>query len=323
MSRISAVLAASQTLSMTGFEEASRFDRATADLDDLLIALVRDDGAGGQALRAAGLTLAGARGAISATHAEQLRGIGVDIAPPGRGNARLDGAGARDWSPRAARVLQNAPASRAFSLSVLRTLLDEPSGFISEVLARSDVDTTALQHAMQASAEAPSGQTYESTTHLRESAAAFVAASPADVWRWLIAPDNVAHWSGANTRIAPTGADDVWEAHALERTADGKPSHTKPALRRRRVHLIERACPIVARWELDFPDAPRANTQIIGFELAPAAGGTRLTVTVEWVNRSGVRRSPLARLLRPLMRRVTRFQARTTGYAVAAHFADR
>lgn len=322
MNRFSAVLAASQTLSMTGFEEASRFGRDAADLDDLLIALVRDDGAGGQALRAAGLTLDGARDAVAAVHAAQLRGIGVDIDAPERRAASPGHAGSLKWSPRAMRVFQTAQSSETFSLEVLRLLIAEPSGFIRDVLHEADVDTRALRDAIDASAIAPVAERQTARGRLRESAATFVPAGPDEVWEWLGSPANVSHWRAVQAEVQPTDEPDVWVAREITRTADGAKVRTKASLHEQELHLVERTRPVLVRWLLSYPNEPRMNAQSVQFELAPATGGTHMTVTVEWIRRAR-KRSVVGPVLRPLMRWITRVQARSIGHGVAGQFADR
>ncbi|MGO3678602.1 MAG: Clp protease N-terminal domain-containing protein, partial [Microbacteriaceae bacterium] len=65
MSRLTRMLAASQALSITAMEEASRVGLRTATIEHLLLALTVDEGIAGQALRANGVTIEAARDAIA------------------------------------------------------------------------------------------------------------------------------------------------------------------------------------------------------------------------------------------------------------------
>ena len=78
MSRLTRMLAASQALSITAMEEASRVGLRTATIEHLLLALTVDEGIAGQTLRANGVTIEAARDAIAQEQAAQLASIGVE-----------------------------------------------------------------------------------------------------------------------------------------------------------------------------------------------------------------------------------------------------
>ena len=319
MSRIAAALGASQTLSMAGFAEAARHHRTVADLDDLLVALTVDDGLGGQALRAGGVERDDMRAAIAATRAERLSRLGVAVDAPEPDDSVARRSTRCEWSPRVLQLFQSVPATHDFSATVLRAVLNEPSGHAIDVLARTALNRVELERVLDAARDAPSPSPHTGTGVLRGSAAVHVVAPIDDVWALLADPHRLHEWAPSVGEPAREQEDGAWSTTAPAAGPDGRPLRMREGVRQQRWVLVDAIEPTTIEWTVTYPELARANRQQLLLELAPSGSGTRLRVTVEW-HRTVAGRPVLGRLLRPFTRWATRQGARSTAHAITEAF---
>ncbi|MFK4790598.1 SRPBCC family protein [Microbacterium sp. ZW T5_56] len=318
MSRLAATLAASQTLSMAGFAEAARHHRTVADLDDLLIALTVDDGLGGQALRAGGVQRDDLRTAIVATRAHRLAALGIAVVSPepedssGRHMTRCE------WSGRVLQLFQSVPVTHDFSATILRAVLDEPSGHVAEVLAHTTLDRAELERVLDAAGDTPPPRPID-TGVLSGSVGVHVAAPVEVVWDLLADPLRLHEWAPSVGESALSMDNGSWLATTPAAGPDGRPLRVRDGIRHQHWTLLGASMPTHVEWQVTYPDLPRANRQRLLLELAPSAGGARVDVTVQW-HRTAPGRSGLGRILRPFTRWATRQGARSTAQAITNVF---
>lgn len=67
------------------------------------------------------------------------------------------------------------------------------------------------------------------------------------------------------------------------------------------MELLQALPPARVAWRFSFPDTHAGRPTVAGFELAPATGGTRLSITLTWFRHQGWRALP-GMLLTPLQR---------------------
>ena len=198
MSKFTDAAATMYGLSVAGMEEASRLGLRDTDVDHLFLALVTSEQAAGQVLRGAGITLAAAREAVAAQHAEQLRALGVDHEPPAPGPIVFHETGGYEWTDRAQEVFKRSGSkgNDGGSIAVLRALLDEPSGLIEAVLSRLGVSGGELLARADAAERIPAfgGVSRPSRAPLSRSTTAFVPAPVGDVWELLADPRRMPEW---------------------------------------------------------------------------------------------------------------------------------
>jgi uncharacterized protein YndB with AHSA1/START domain len=303
MSRFLTAAATMQTLSLTAMEEASRDGRREADIEHMLLALILSEQSAGQVLRAMGITLDDARAAVREQHARQLSELGVTADHPSENRIVFHETEGYEWSERALRILNRATERRNGSgdaTAVLRELLDEPSGLIEEILARLGIRADEVR-ARLVDAEGIPHHPTTAAGGMRGTFTAFIPAPVDEVWRLLSDGDRMPEWEPSIGAVQSTDDRGVWEARVRTERPDGKPIRVKPAYRRRRIELVEALEPVRIVWRIQLPDAPHANTHSLTVDLAPAAGGTQVTLTSTWMRRAGWRRI-VGFPLRPLQR---------------------
>lgn len=320
MSKLTRSAATMYALSLAGMEEASRLGQRDADLDHLFIALVTSEQTAGQVLRAVGITLRGAREAVAEQHAEQLRALGVEHAPPAPGPIVFHETGGYEWTKRAQDVLNKASArgNDGSASVVLRELLAEPSGLIDAVLARLGVSAGEIGARLDAAERIPEfGEVSKPGGGvLTRTMRSFVPAPVAEVWALLADPERMPEWEDLLAEVSvPEGIvarglrpGDAWEGTAVTEFSDGKPAKLGPEMLRIAVDLLvfEEASRI--SWRLRYPDAPRANSRCVTITLEPAAGGTQLGIAFAWEPPAArAKVAPLRRLQRLLLRPAVRF----------------
>lgn len=318
MSRFAATLGASQTLSMAGFAEAARHHRTVADLDDLLVALTVDDGLGGQALRAGGVERDAMRMAITATRAERLSGLGIAVDSPEPDDSSARRMTRCEWSARVLQLFQSVPATRDFSATILRAVLDEPSGHVADVLAHTDLDRAELERVLDAAGDATAPRDADAGV-LSGSAGVHVSAPIDAVWALLADPQRLHAWAPSVGGPAVAHGNDTWGTAAPTAGPDGRPLRVRDGVSHQQWTLAEATKPTTVQWHVTYPDLPRANRQQLILDLAPSAGGTRVGVTVQW-HRTVPGRPWLGRLLRPFTRWATRQGARSTAQSITNAF---
>lgn len=323
MSKITIALATSHSLSLAAMEEASRQGLRDADIEHLFLALVISEQAAGQVLRGLGITLADARGAIAAQHAEQLGALGIAAAPePGR--IVFHETQGYEWTERALGVIGRASSSgnAGDATAVLRELLAEPSGLIEALLVRLDATSEGVLSRLEDASRIPSHAPKESRPPLTGITESFVPASPADVWALISDPLRIPEWDAVIGSIEP-GDGDAWEALARSAYADGTPLKTKPQFCRQRVELVSLDESHLVAWRFTYPDAPRSNSRRVEISLESAAGGTQLRITFAWeVNPARRRRFVRGSLLRPLHRFAIWVQATQVAASISRAFRN-
>lgn len=330
MGRLSSAAATMHTLSMTAMEEASRLGARDTDIDHLFIALVASEQTAGQVLRGLGVTLAAARQAVADQHAEHLLGLGIDGAAQQPGPIVFNETSGYEWTRRASDVLNHlsAKTSDGSASAVLAALIDEPSGFIADVLARLDVEPRDVRERLEEAARIPDfggehagvGPGARTPRALTRAVTGFVPASPNAVWALLTDPERMPEWEEMLESVDPASitpspgsgaalaAGATWEGRGRTHAPDGKPLRARPSLNRISFELIEACEPTRIAWRLGFPDEPSANTRLLELELEHAAGGTTLRARITWERRRE-RRTLQGWALRPVSRMLLWLQA--------------
>lgn len=306
MSRFLNAATTMQTLSLAAMEEASRQGRTEADIEHLLLALTLTHQPAGGVLRSMGVTLDAARVAVDAQHSAQLGALGIRVDQGGPGRIVFHETSGYDWTDRANAIVGRSTegAGKGTASDVLRGLLAEPSGLITEILARLDTtpdDVLArLDEADNAPAPAPKRAAPGDAFSQRFEA--FIPAPIEDVWDLLADTERMPQWCPLFATVEPTADDGVWVGHAPTQRPDGKPIKTKEKYRSRVIEAIESAAPSRLVWRMEHTDAPRSVLNPLEIDLAPAPGGTQVQISTSWPRRTGWRR-----ITSFVMRPATRF----------------
>ena len=325
MSKLSRAAATSQTLSLVAMEEASRLGLREADLEHLLLALVVSDQPAGLALRSTGITLADARTAVESLHSEQLASLGISTGLPDAGRIVFHETGGYEWTRRASDLIGRAAGrGRAGdAAAVLRELLAEPSGLVTDLLER--LGTTPQQvlaelarveaepRPRQARPRAPGVATGSAET--------FVPASVDEVWALVSAPGRVPEWypSIASVETTGSGEETTWAARTSTTDSSGKPVRVRPDRLRCQVELVDSSPRTRVRWRFVYPDAAVRRPVVVEIALAPTAGGTQVSVVQTWVRSRGWQ-AVVAAPLRPLQRVLLWLAVFQTGSAISRAF---
>ncbi|MBG6192186.1 uncharacterized protein YndB with AHSA1/START domain [Arthrobacter sp. CAN_A212] len=328
MSRFTRYATTSQSLSLAAMEEASRRGLREAGLQDLFLALTLSDQSAGRVLRDLGITIDAGRTAVEEYQKEQIASLGINASLPPAGDIVLPKTGGYELSKRA-RVLIGRAGEKgrtADATAVLRVLLDEPSGVVTDLLER--LNTTpamviaGLDHASTATTQNSKIRSRRrgECTVVNES---FVPASINEVWALLSEPERIPEWDPMagtvettidETASSPTTMENhkpsgekvqvgaAWTVHASTTYPDGKPLRVQEKLRRRTLEVLHITPPSRISWYLTYPDAITNPPMTRTFDLAPTTGGTHLTITMTWAQRQGWQR-----LLRPVLLPPRRF----------------
>lgn len=310
MNKFTRFATTSQTLSLTAMEEASRRGLREADLEDMFLALVLNDQPAGQVLRDAGISIHSARAAVEAYQKEQIASLGIaaDIPPPG--DIVFHETGGYSWSKRASDLLGRAgqKGRTGDAAAVLRELLNEPSGLITELLQRlgtAPATVLAELERAESSVASPKKPAAGRRGEVTGSFEAFVPAPMEDVWALLSDPARIPEWEPAIGSVEGSGGPVLpgrtWTAHASTTQPDGKPLKVNKKFRRREIELLQTLPPVHIAWRFTFPDTHTSRPTVTGFELSPATGGTQLSITVTWFRHQGWR-ALIGTLLTPLQR---------------------
>jgi uncharacterized protein YndB with AHSA1/START domain len=308
MSRFTRYATTSQTLSLTAMEEASRRGLRQAGLQDLLLALVLNDQPAGEALRHLGITITTARAAVQDHQQEQIASLGIAAEVPEPGNIVFHETGGYEWSPPARDLLGRAwgRGRTADAAAVLRELLAEPSGLITELLHRLGTTPGAVLAQLARAESSPMPPQEPGARRRGEVTGATGSFAPApveDVWALVSDPARIPEWEPAIGAVesarGPVRAGMTWMAHARTTHPDGKPLKVNNKFRRRGIELVEAHHLARVVWRFTHPDAPTGRPMIIAVDLTPTTGGTQLALTLSWSKHHGWR-SPVSTLLRPL-----------------------
>ncbi|WP_300266308.1 Clp protease N-terminal domain-containing protein [Microbacterium sp.] len=296
MSTFLTTAATMQTLSIAGMEEASREGRRDGDIEHLLLALVISDQSAGDALRSLGITLDAARCAVRDQHDSHLRQLGIDLERAEAGRIVFHETEGYDWTDRARTILNRSTEKpgKGDAASVLRQLIDEPSGLIADILERLGTTTDAVRTALDeaeaaAASDSPSAPRRRDWVHGR--IRTYVPAPVEDVWALVSDADRFDEWDPAIGDIAAASDDaDVWIGVSPTHRPNGKPLKVRSEFRRRRITQREATTLTRVIWWCEFPDAPDVAPRMLAVELETTEGGTFVTLTSTWRRRAGWRR---------------------------------
>lgn len=298
MNKLARAAQTSQTLSLAAMEEASRLGLREADIEHLFLALVINDQPAGRALRSMGIGLDAARQAVADQHEAQLASLGIEASFPEAGRIVFHETDGYEWSPRALELIsQSSGKGKAGdAVAVLRELVAEPSGLISDILGRLGTAPDVLLEELER-LELSEGATPRVAARAKGVASGttqtFVSAPMADVWAFLADPARIPEWEPSIGFVDDGDADAmpsaVWRGLAPTNYPDGKPAKIKPQFRRRNIELVAAHRPEHVAWRFTFPDAPRSSSVLTEFGLANTAGGTQVEITKSWSRRQGWR----------------------------------
>ncbi|WP_461169401.1 SRPBCC family protein [Arthrobacter sp. Z1-15] len=328
MNKFTRYATTSQTLSLTAMEEASRRGLREADLEDMFLALVLNDQPAGQVLRDAGISIHSARTAVEAYQKDQIASLGITAELPPPGDIVFHETGGYAWSRRASDLLGRAgqKGRTGDASAVLRELLNEPSGLITGVLQRlgtAPAKILAELERTESSIESPKKPAAGSRGEATGSFEAFVPAPVEDVWALLSDPARIPEWEPGIGSVEDTGGPllpgHTWTAHATLTSPDGKPLKVHEKFRHREIELLEARPPAQVTWHFTFPDTRASRPTVICFELAPATGGTQVSITLTWFRHQGWR-AMIGTLLAPLQRFLVWIKLSQIGSSVSRVF---
>ena len=327
MSKFVRAAQTSQSLSLAAMEEASRSGRREADIEHMFLALVINDQVAGQVLRDAGIDLEAARRAVADQHTSQLASLGIDATFPAPGRIVFHETDGYRWSTRAADlVARSSGKGRAGdAAAVLRELVSEPSGLISDVLRRlGSTSDDVLARLDRAEATRPAvavGRQHEKGC-VSGSTQTFVPAPVTDVWELLADPARIPDWEFSVGSIEATAGEAVpgtlWRGCAPQARPDGKPVKVRPQFRRRDIQLVAAEPPRRIVWRFTYPDAHNRPTET-ELTLAGTTGGTQVTITTSRAPMRGWRRA-VGFVVRPLQKLLLWIGLVQTGSAISRVF---
>lgn len=330
MSKFTQYAATSQSLALTAMEEASRRGLREADLQDLFLALTLNDQHAGQVLRDLGITIDAGRTAVEEYQKEQIASLGITASLPPAGEIVLPKTGGYELSKRARDLIGRAGerGRTADAAAVLRELLDEPSGVMTDLLERLNTTPALVIAGLDHASTTPSQEMGTRSRRRGECTVvneSFVPAPIDEVWALLSDPERIPEWDPmagtvettiGETAYSPATVENyepsgeevqvgtAWTVHAPMTYPDGKPLKVHEKFRRRTLQVLHATPRSRISWFLTYPDAITNPPMTRTFDLAPATGGTHLTITMTWAQRRGWQRL-LGPVLLPLRRFLT------------------
>lgn len=330
MNKLARTAQTSQSLSLAAMEEASRLGLREADIEHLFLALVINDQPAGRALRELGINIDSARLAVTEQHNEQLAALGVEASFPEAGQIVFHETNGYEWSRRARDLIANSSGKgkAGDASAVLRELVAEPSGLISDVLGRLGTTPGAVLELLDelgSPAHTTTSAATQVTRRTMGSVETFVSAPMEEVWALLADPARIPEWEtsiGAvdDTGQAPTPGT-TWAGAASTRYPDGRPLKIKPQFRRRSIDLVTARRPGTIAWSFGYPDIARSNSVLTEFALRSTAGGTQVQIIRSWSRRRGWR-GLIAFPLRPIQKLLLWITLFQIGSAISRTFRD-
>jgi len=274
-----------------------------------------------------GIDIDSARLAVAEQHDQQLAALGVEAAFPQAGPIVFHETDGYEWSPRARDLIarSSGKGKSGDAAAVLRELVGESSGLITDILGRLGTTPDALREVLDEtdSAEATATTTTEAKGRAGGSIEIFVPAPVDDVWSLLENPARIPEWESSIGTVDQIGQDPApgttWTAAAPTSYPDGRPPKIKPPFRRRSVELVSAQRPGTIAWSFGFPDVPRSNPVLTEFILVTTAGGTHVEIRKSWLRRRGWR-GLVAFPLRPIQKFLVWINLLHTGSAVSRAF---
>lgn len=179
---------------------------------------------------------------------------------------------------------------------MLRELIAEPSGLITDILGRLDTASDALIERLDhcdSTAEKTTPAAAKARGRAVGSTETFVSAPMDEVWTLLADPSRIPEWEPSIGDIDHAGQDTtpgaVWEGTAPTSHPDGKPVKIKPQFRRRSVELITVRQPDKISWSFGYPNSTRSPSFLTEFTLTSTTGGTQVQISRSWSRRQGWR----------------------------------
>jgi len=318
----------SQSLSLAAMEEASRVGLREADIDHLFLALVINDQSAGRALRELGIDIDSARLAVEDQHDAQLTSLGIEASFPEAGRIVFHETDGYEWTRRARDLIakSSSKGKSGDAAAVLRELVAEPSGLITDILGRLGTTSEALIERLDR-ADSPSMKSMPLAAKVKGRTTGtietFVSAPLDDVWAFLTDPARIPEWEPSIGTLDQTGQEampgTVWEGTAPESYPDRRPVKIKPQFRRRSIELIAVHQPDRVAWSFGYPDVARSSSILIEFTLANATGGTQVQISRSWSRRRGWR-GLAAWPLRPIQKFLVWITLFQTGSAISRAF---
>ncbi|MDO4898337.1 MAG: Clp protease N-terminal domain-containing protein [Rothia sp. (in: high G+C Gram-positive bacteria)] len=305
--------AAAYRLSATAMEEASRLGQRIADIDHLFLALTLDEQVTGQILRKSGITIEKARAAVAAQHKVQLASLGIDFDMPTIQKISFGETAGYEWSPRALNLLTEAQKKGGGSATILQELVQEPSGFMAEILGRLGtsaqqiLDDLAQAQLSQEPSYSPASFSYNHRA-ISAKSSFFIPADPQPIWDLLSDPERLPVWNPVWESVTAEPGRPLSEPGWLLTATPPTRRNGKPFGKSRRgYHYRSQLSVEQVSQQLSWIFTPlnkRANRRELTFTLRPVSEGSQLDIQVSWVKSQ--QRRPLS-FLHPVLRPVYRF----------------
>lgn len=318
----------SQSLSLAAMEEASRLGLREADIDHLFLALVINDQPAGRVLRELGIDIDSARLAVEEQRDAQLTSLGIEASFPEAGRIVFHETDGYEWTSRARDLIAKSSSKGKLgdAAAVLRELVAEPSGLITDILGRLGTTSDVLIEQLDRADSSPMKSMPVATKvkgRTKGTTETFVSAPLDEVWAFLKDPARIPEWEPSigildqASQEATPGT--VWEGVAPASYPDGKPVKIKPQFRRRSVELIAIHQPDGIAWSFGYPDVAQSNSVLTEFALVNATGGTQVRISRSWSRRQGWR-GFVALPLRPFQKFLVWITLFQTGSAISRKF---
>ncbi|WP_216378821.1 SRPBCC family protein [Arcanobacterium phocae] len=328
MSKISASLLTLQKLTQTAIAEASRSQQSTLGVEHLFLALTAHEQVAGQVLRTYGITLETARHAVAAQQADDLTSLGINLSPP-TPSTHLPKTTNYSWSEPALEIIQRASKDkeREGTSALLRELVQEPSGFIEQILHRLGTSAEHIierlndfEHLTETDTRPKHSHHLLANHQLSTTTESFVPAPIDRIWELLADPANMPRWMPGITSVMSTPAKlDIgasWKIQSSRPATNRKTRQSPPHNMHAKLTAFTKQQTI--EWQLSLPDIRCANQQVIRIELEPAAGGTQLFISIAYIPSSAKSwRAIRRRVLHPLYRFAYHWQGQQISQSIS------